>query len=432
MALILFLQSCTTGVETKSWEQTYTLEELQEDFHTVEETIRKKHPMLYTDEAAWEFLLEAQYNKLTEGMSLLAFYRVLAPVVAGLDCGHTNLLVPEDYQRHLQEEEKLLPLSVQIQQEKLFVGAHYSDNPIPRGTEIQSINGRSAREILSIMIKNISTDGPNTDMALAIIENQFSYLYHTMIDPGDQFQVTLVSKDRELTTRLLEGRGYNLGGYSGKRLSSINVLLNMGALKSKYYQEVYQDYAYLQVGSFILNQKDYSRFLEDFFKEVKGKNIDSLILDLRGNWGGPPKGAAELFTYLISKPTPYLSQEAPFYFFSYKKKLKPSPDHFTGKVYILTDSRCFSTTGHLLALLKYHNIGTIIGEVSGGDGSCTDAKRKKVLPNTGLRLYYATRVFSAAVEGLSQGEGLAPDIPVEESQALEKARSLIAPLRYGS
>jgi hypothetical protein len=52
--------------------------------------------------------------------------------------------------------------------------------------------------------------------------------------------------------------------------------------------------------------------------------------------------------------------------------IKPARNKFSGTMYVLIDGGCFSTTGHLCSLLRYHGIGTFIGEETAGSFACTD------------------------------------------------------------
>ncbi len=103
-------------------------------------------------------------------------------------------------------------------------------------------------------------------------------------------------------------------------------------------------------------------------------------------------------SYLSPEPVRYFDRDTPFYMLGYKRLRKPKALAFNGSVYVLMDGSGFSTTAHFISLLKHHEIATILGEETGGSASCSDGKRRIVLPNTGLRVYYSTRVFTTAVK----------------------------------
>jgi len=100
------------------------------------------------------------------------------------------------------------------------------------------------------------------------------------------------------------------------------------------------------------------------------------------------------------------------YYYDLKKLLDPAKNSFRGKLYILINGASFSSTGHLCSLLKFHQIGTFIGEESGGSFVCTDGSQDLTLSNTKLSFHYSTKAFSTAVSGLTPGRGIIPDYPV--------------------
>ena len=134
--------------------------------------------------------------------------------------------------------------------------------------------------------------------------------------------------------------------------------------------------------------------------------MDNLVLDLRDNGGGAPEIANYLFSYLTNKPyyyfdyvgakfnsvkkwkhfaqypenieeinlaettfknglNCYTATDSTDYWWFEKQENKPN--YYKGKISVLIDGGCFSTTGHLLALLRDHKIGTFYGEYSQGN-----------------------------------------------------------------
>ena len=169
------------------------------------------------------------------------------------------------------------------------------------------------------------------------------------------------------------------------------------------------------------------------FDRLRAGGCRNLILDLRGNSGGDPFCAAHLLAYLAPAPVPYFAKVYP----SYASLAKPLPlpeNRFLGSLYTLIDGGCFSSTGHLCALFKFHKIGTFIGSETGGTYECNDAARTDTLRATGLRLRVARATYTVAVENMSRAKGVPPDYVVEPSirdilsdrdPAMERAWSLI-------
>ena len=90
-------------------------------------------------------------------------------------------------------------------------------------------------------------------------------------------------------------------------------------------------------------------------------------------------------------------------------------DAFYGKLYLIIDGECKSSTGHLLSLVKYHKWGTIIGEETGSSFYCNDGSVPLLLPNTKLGLNLPNKEFVTAVEGFTKGEPIKPDYEVKQT-----------------
>lgn len=406
-----------TNFPSGTGERRYSLRELQADYRQFRKIIDERHPMLFADEDRITHLLDEEYKLLRDGMTELEFYRMLSSIASQLNCGHTNVMVSEEYEAFLKSRGKFIPLHVQVVDERLFVRSPEESEsftpPLPPGTELLAINGRQSSAILEELYAQLSSDGMNETRKAAMTAHQFPLLYHTNIDAADDFTVQYKLPGSAVTEkRLFEGVPFNRIMDENSRLLSNNLFMNSAEIKRNYGGTINDAYAVLEAGSFILNQRGFSSFLADFFKEVDSRQIGNLVLDLRGNWGGPPWPAAELLAYLIDEPVRYFDDTAPFYLFKYKRLQQPADDAFDGNLYVLTDGACFSTTAHLLSLLRYHTDAVLLGKESGGSYICSDGHRKTVLRNTGLRFFYSTQVFATAVSGFNAGRGFTPDTEV--------------------
>ena len=73
--------------------QTIEPEKLREDFRILRSALEEGHPGIYryTPKAELDSVFDATAARLDRPMTALEFYRVLAPVVAALKCGHTSM-----------------------------------------------------------------------------------------------------------------------------------------------------------------------------------------------------------------------------------------------------------------------------------------------------------------------------------------------------
>ncbi len=164
--------------------------------------------------------------------------------------------------------------------------------------------------------------------------------------------------------------------------------------------------------SFYDSVAGFRHFIDSFFTKVKEQHIHSVILDLRDNSGGDPFCSAYLLDYLARPPVIYYSES----YEGYAELAKPMPlaaDHFEGNLYTLINGNCFSSTGHLCALLKYYHLGKFIGSETDGTYICNDNSAVITLNNTGLLLRIARNSYSVAVKGIQRFKGIQPDYPVE-------------------
>jgi C-terminal processing protease CtpA/Prc len=112
---------------------------------------------------------------------------------------------------------------------------------------------------------------------------------------------------------------------------------------------------------------------------------------------------------------PYFNQATSNYYVGLKSNIPLSEPHFDGRLYTLIDGYCFSSCGHLAALIKYQNIGMMIGEETNGSYVCTDSSASYTLTNSRLSFRTSTAAWGVAVEGFELGRGVSPNIEISIS-----------------
>jgi len=390
----------------------FTLAQLQEDFGGIRETMANFHPRLYTDEEELETLLASQYIQLEEGMTAIDFYRVTAPIISASRCGHTYIGLSEQDSTTFLASAQFLPFSLYWQNKRALVNANALIPQLPIGTQVLSINGVKIEEVMAGLMQNLASDGENQTQKIRAINDGFRYHYAMDNPTPDEISVEYIGPDQGVKRSLviqtvsksdLEAAGDSVWGHMS-RLSREN-----GSSYEK-------DHAYMRMASFYpsggASVDSYKTFIDDFFAKVKQDQIENVVIDVRDNSGGDPNVAAHLLSCLEKTEVPYFDEKSGSY---YPHLMKPVPfadNRFSGKLYVLMNGNCFSTTGHFLALLKYHGIGTLIGEESGASFACSDASVTVNLPHTNLMFKSSRRIFQVAVEGLTPGRGVFPDYPV--------------------
>jgi hypothetical protein len=384
----------------------FSLADLRSDFDNVTTILTTATPQLYTDRTELAAAIVAQRATLRDQMNELEFFRVLSPLVRRLNCGHSGLDLSSVSVAAVAQQ-KLLPYSVAVIDNRLYVTRSLPDAAIPVGAEILSINGHSAAEIIPALYDGMTADGANLTLKRVRLNSYTSFrtLYYLHVDTSPTFATTYASP---LTRAPVAVEVAGRPTAETAALDDPARVLTDGVGAS----EFAPDYALLSVATFnfydAASQTRYNGFIDRFFDEAAQRHSPCVILDLRGNGGGDPNCGSYLVRHLLAAAVPYFSSTTPYYP-NLVVAAGPTSNAFSGPVYILIDGGCFSTTGHVCSLLSYHHRGTFIGEETGGSFACTAATRTVTLTRTQLRLTYSTATFSTAVAGLTPGRGILPE-----------------------
>ncbi len=129
---------------------TFTAVQLRKDLRIAREALEEGHPGIYrfTLKADMDRAFDSLAATLTRPMTALEFYRVLAPVVAWMKCGHTSLLPSGAIEQRVMAE-PLLPIEAAVLGGRVYVARDLSPAGRLAGTRILSVNGVAIDQILS-------------------------------------------------------------------------------------------------------------------------------------------------------------------------------------------------------------------------------------------------------------------------------------------
>ncbi len=393
-------------------DKNYSREELAQDLKQIESTIMDENPLIFTDREELKADFAQRYNLIEDGMTELEFYRLVNPLIAAINCGHTNLYISEALEKNREEKAKFFPLKITLINDELFVLEGDPESGIKAGNKINAINGLSSKIIIEKLIENISGDGDGEAKQRYIISNYFNSRFYDFVDNSDRFMVEYFDGNgKQLTADLNaeQNSSYNLTSWS---------LHFAGYRDGNYYDnQIFNDYALLDLNVFMQEKEEkFDDFLESFFLELKEKETPNLVIDLRGNFGGNTFMSKTLFSYLVNKETSYFTADLPFLqrLLGFTDPIETAENNFEGELVLLTDGANFSTAAHFAAFFKYNKLGTIVGSETGGSYVCTDSSKDMVLKNTRMRLHYSTLVYELNVDGLPKNRGIEPDITIKE------------------
>lgn len=393
-----------SGCNTYSPNKKYSKEELQKDFNSLVNLLDKYSLKLYTDEEEFAKVKEKQYALITSEMNGLEFFRVLAPVIAKIDCGHTYMKLSNSLESYAKEKGKYLPFEVKVIKDKTYIYKNYSSIDIPEGSEILTINGKETQDIIDVLLYNLSSDGENTTFKYFQMNRDYKREYFKFIDTPDDFKIELISPSNKVLTQTVPAL----------TLKEIEKKAGKTEIKDKNPKlKIEEGYSVLTISSFDFYNEDtkiFTSLMDNYFERINKENVPNLIIDLRGNIGGDPYSAAHLLRYLTDEPIQYFEKPSATDFYDeISVPREPHENNFKGNIYTLIDGGGFSTTGHLCSLLEYHDIGVFIGEETGGSFACTDGSGDAMLSNTMLIPHGSVALFETAVSGLTPGRGIMPD-----------------------
>ncbi len=382
----------------------YRLTELQSDYDQFVRNLGS-NPKVFTNEDELAAIIKSQRELLRNGMTQLEFYRILAVVISAVRCGHSSVRIPQSTMLEIFDSEMAYPVDVRLINQKLIVIGIEGEKEIEFGDEIISIDGRNVLDITSEMMRYLSADGDGLSLkTLTLSQSYFAY-----------YQLFLGSTE----ALIIEYLDQTTGNLTITTLTRNCLNTHMWVEEEPFEASFEDDYAILSLrtfypyGSYTLN--DFYQFFSEFFQNIDNLGIEKVILDLRGNGGGDPRVASRLLSYLISNPVPYFARSSPDYYPGLKNPIPLSEPHFAGTLITLIDAQCFSTCGHFTALLKYHQVGIMIGEETGGGYICSDSSINYTLRYTQMEIRTSTTAWSVEVEGMTLGRGNIPDIEVQKS-----------------
>ena len=186
------------------------------------------------------------------------------------------------------------------------------------------------------------------------------------------------------------------------------------------------------------------------FKDIKQKNIQHLVIDLRDNGGGQINDGLNFLSYMIHKTLylpfdrkPNLMALNPRYKMSFASKLTPfvfstlmpqwpkngrlrhyfitlpkKNKAFNGQIYVLINGKSFSMSGVAASYLKYKANAITVGEETGGNiaGSNAVVGGKFILPNSKIQILTPMYHIYHDIEVKNNGRGLIPDYPTHYSK----------------
>jgi len=445
--MALFISTAIVGAQNA-----YNPMELKEDFQLFRTALEEAHPGIYRYEtkSSMDGSFEAIEKQLHQPLNQQEFYKILNPVLAKIGCGHTKLIPSEDNGfMYYYNTDTLFPLKLFLDKNKAYVRYSYdTDNKLEPGTEITSINGMDMEEIIQGLLNNLFSDGHNQTFKYYELNRYFNALFSNFyldeVKSHNEFNITYKHHGRTGSMALPSVSYQKVLEHDAAEQNSTPYQLEFKNAKT----------ALMTIRTFWPDGEKYNfeAFLKESFAEINDKNIENLILDLRGNEGGKDAFGSLLLSYLVNADFRYydklvVATNEKFSFVDHAQlpegydELRalitqtedgefrwehngnltvqtPQEHPFKGQIYVLIDGACFSVTSEFCAVANHLDRVSFIGEETGGGyyGNNSGAFVIVTLPNSKMKLGIPLMAYYTAVKDYEfTDRGIMPDHPIRNT-----------------
>ena len=425
---------------------------LHADVDYLVQKVRSVHPQPGVFISADSLRRHAEQIKqsIDQPLTRLEFLVRVAPLLAGLDDGHSSVPASPSSMQKWARDANLFPLSVMFKEGRAYaVGSAVESEEKVVGREILNIEGVPMSEIIAKVV--LQYPGQRRAARAASLER---YLFHYYLwltyDFEPPFEVAYRRQQQGNGTRATA----TLAGVSGEALLPF---LRRRIAPKQAYRSTADSVGVLTVRSFSVNPDSFEVFLSRTFEQVRSGGVHDLVIDLRGNHGGLPANAQRLLAYLEGgQPEIFRSiemrasidlKETQRRHMEKRPSKTPStqyrrlqqagvgellsttnPDtadpvppgeRYKGRVWVLINRRAGSAAHLIAGLVKERGLGTLVGRPTGGVAGITFATPFPLeMPGSGLRFLLAASRSDFGTKddfkSLDPG-GVRPDVHVERS-----------------
>lgn len=424
------------SVYAQSANTIFSAEQLRADLDTLHSWVLSSHPKLYSnaDSVETEKKWQQVRNELKGSMSRSAFMKVLAPLLAQYNDGHT--FVETDFESpelnvFKTNGGRFLSYEVTIQENEVWVKKdHDTLAQVKPGSRILSINNKPINEIITELYNAMSGDYKAN--RLASVSRLFGFLLWNQYGWSAPYSIQL--KEPDGTVRSIRSAAVSVDDYLKNLFPS--PLWTMDIFPE-------ENLAVIECRSYSGNMERIREKLDSFFTIIKQKNIQHVALDLRRNGGGNSTIGTLFLSYLTKKPLLSVNSKS----FRESKRLHALPADFwlkkqfdnalktwkrdgeflttyfesdnplqltkpelffNGDFYLLTSARTYSSA-HMTAMqVKCSKLGVIIGQPTGEQIDLTGEILNSKLPHTNILVYIPTAMFTASCRW-KEKMGVQPD-----------------------
>jgi len=383
-------------------------------------------------------------NSIKGDLSIVDYYKLTATLMAKIKDGHTT--VDRGQITALLKEKPVFPFRIYQIKNKYYFDNSIKENKVYTGLQILKINGETIDAIVKEVEKYIHLEGRN-ETGLNTKFKNFPF-YYFIYNQSEKFEVEFIDKNNQKQKAVVKGITFD--NFTKSTTENIQPLTT----------EIRKDkIAVLKFYSFANGYNEADRKIAEnqldvFFAKLDSLKTKNLIIDLRDNGGGAAEIANYLFSYLIDKPYYYFDYVGAKYtsvknwkhYAQYPqnireinlaatkkrnglncytltgsadddwwfKKQQNKSNFYKGQISVLINGGCFSTTGHLLALMREYKIGKFYGEYSQGSNYSNAGGVAFVLPYSKTLVWIPVLQYKMKTPNFQDDpKGIKPDVEVQ-------------------
>ncbi len=389
-----------------------------------------------------EFLNQTQKQFSTKKLNLLEEFKLYSRCLTLLQSGHTQIQPSRKLLRFLINKNAWLPIDFVLVNKRLYANGYtkgyVTENEIPKeeqipiGAQILKIDAQTLDQWMGKMQPFLSTDNNDQSFRYYLVSQLFDF-YRIIASDSLKSEINIQYLHKKDTFEIAIKTGFPPLENVQKRLQKVQAKMSL-SVKTFGKFKLSEKRAYFYFPTFMgYFGSRYSLYLEQQFRKIKKKNVDTLIIDLRGNTGGNVQ--YELASYFVPdnqllgsywtekilkrgerKHIKKFTQE----YRAYKRlmlsqrimKLAKNTDYrtkfakvkdtsliFKGKVFVLTDEATFSAASILAAQLKHYCDAKLIGARAGGTFYENNAGTVPYqLPNSNFVVFFNPNHFGTMIE----------------------------------
>ena len=377
------------------------------DYNEFVDSLTTYHPALYefTSQDSFDKKVAQLRSEIDNKTTEKDIVWKLSEVIALVGCGHTSLGF-FNQERDLLKPEEYFPLLTRFINGKLYVIDNLTNKSIiQKGDEITEINDQPIANIINTVYSHIPAQAHIRTAKIKMFNNyNTSYIPYALNFP--EVYTIKTSSDKTVTLNSLNQNPPYAPFFSQKHpcqndfcLTEINQETTLLTLRNVAY---YGD-----------QTKTYTDFLDSSFEEIKDTGYQNLIIDVRGNLGGPGESSIYLLRHTLQEPFNYFAKNGSD--FGRTELQQPFENNYEGNIIFVMNGEGYSTVGHLASIYKDKNRVTFIGETLGSNQFCSANQKQFELTNTGFRYKVARNNFFTDVKEKNRSAPIEPDINIEQS-----------------